>query len=89
MKVIYDSNNSGGSFWIDADDIAKMEAAGWKHLRYMTWVLEADSVDDAKWAWADLLNMDPDAIGCECCGPPHNFRKPYAWEEEDDADDDA
>lgn len=84
MKVIYDSNNSGGFFWIDGDDIAKMEAAGWKHHSYMKWMLDAESVESAKEQWAALLNMDPDEIGCECCGPPHDFRGAYSWEEDDD-----
>lgn len=91
MKVMYDSNNSGGSFWIGEDDIQKMEAAGWVHSGYMTWSLEADSVQSAKDQWAALLGKDPDEIGCECCGPPHNFGPAIEWDEEEDdvADDDA
>ena len=29
MKIVYSSNNSGGSWWLSDEDWKKLEAAGW------------------------------------------------------------
>lgn len=31
------------------------------------------SYEDAIAEWARITMQDPDAEGCECCGPPHYF----------------
>lgn len=44
MYVEYDSNNSGGSWWLEDKDWKALEAAGWK----------------VRWAWLDYVYEDND-----------------------------
>lgn len=84
--VEYDSNNSGGRWWLSSKDWKALEEAGWKITRNSflgnvpasaTKSVEADSEDAARELgiseWTNLTNQFPDVGGCECCGPPHYF----------------
>jgi hypothetical protein len=82
MKVTYDSSNSGGDWWLTTEDWKKLEDAGWivewrkePFLGAMADMAskEFDSIDDAKSEWEMVTGQDPDASGCDCCGPPHEF----------------
>lgn len=77
-NVTYHMNNSGGFDWLDKND--------WSALRRADWTIEwrpfglpttatkdFPSVLDAIENWTLATGLDPDARGCSCCGPPHNF----------------
>lgn len=80
--VRYYSNNSGGAWWLELRHWKKLERAGWS----VAWqereflgamAMSASRVgltlEQAKLEWEITVGMDPDAEGCECCGPPHEF----------------
>jgi len=80
MRVEYDSNNSGGGWWLSLDDWKALEKAGWE----VEWaeflgapaeraVLECDSLQDAIDSFEEVTGQDADAPGCDCCGRPHSF----------------
>lgn len=84
MKVTYSHNNSGGSWWLTKKDWETLEKGGWavewdeflgSPARRAT--KNFPSVEEAKNDWSDLLRMNPDDEGCECCGPPHEFYSEY------------
>lgn len=79
VKVQFDHNNSGGFWWLNADDWAALADAGWVVEGHSATIL-AGSVDAAKAQWAATLpHFDPDDKGCECCGQPFLFEE---WEED-------
>lgn len=114
MKGIleYDSNNSGGDWWLSDDDWKALDAAGWNvhwgGRRFYTddpaELLTPQEASDLKgqpfapdeegrWLgalamscakafespeegiaeWERITGQDSNAVGCPCCGPPHNF----------------
>lgn len=93
-RVVYKSENSGGCWWLEDGDWSKLETAGWEvcweNGRYLGALartaalrVEANSEDEAvekaKWNFSRVTLMDPDDLGCLCCGPPHYF---YVSDEE-------
>lgn len=100
MIVRYDSNNSGGYWWLTDEHWQKLEEAGWK----VDWVKnrerlgglredgrwlgalatraskEFESMDEAIEDWASVTGLDPNSLGCECCGRPHWFYKDWGDE---------
>lgn len=96
MKTLkYDSNNSGGYWWLSDDDWKALEEAGWD----VQWVKDrTDSIfradEDGRWLgalatrasksfataregieeWERVTGQDAGALGCSCCGVPHNFK---------------
>lgn len=90
--VEFSANNSGGSWWLDADDWAALARAGWSvdpHRSFVgdvptratksfeSWSEDA-ALRTAKADWEAAVKQDPEAQGCDCCGRPHNF-----WVEEE------
>lgn len=105
LVIQYDSNNSGGGWWLTDEDWLALEAAGWEVRWYkndpffMRFVDEFGvprerflgalagsairrglSKSDVIAEFEQITGQNSDAIGCECCGPPHRF---------DERDDDA
>lgn len=82
MLVHYDSNNSGGSWWLSENDWHNLESAGWKvEWREANWLnclaskasKNFDSLEDGIAEWESIVRQDATEEGCECCGQPHNF----------------
>jgi hypothetical protein len=118
VLIEYNSNNSGGSFWLSDEDWINLEKAGWKvrwvwedwvwneetedyvigedglpkkeraldyngepkeigktfcGTRAMYAVKDFKSINDAIKEFEKITGQDANAIGCLCCGPPHNF----------------
>lgn len=80
--VRYYSNNSGGGWWLELRHWKKLERAGWSvawQERPFLGAMASSAtrvgltLENAKREWARVVDMDPDAEGCECCGPPHEF----------------
>jgi hypothetical protein len=88
MKTIeYDSNNSGGVWWLTEDDWKQLEKGGWVVDWRNVELLGAKatsakrmglSLDDAITEFEKLTGQDACAAGCECCGQPHNFNEATA-----------
>ena len=88
-KVEYDSNNSGGNWWLTDDDWKALEQAGW----VVAWIKDNDSYTgdsflgalatsatreglskaDAIAEWESITGENADDCGCACCGQPHYF----------------
>jgi len=88
-KLKYNTNNSGGNWWLKDEDWNNLEKAGW-----IVWWKKNDptSIND-RWlgALATKAEKEFDTIkegliefekvtkqsvtdsGCSCCGPPHDF----------------
>jgi hypothetical protein len=91
QHVEYHSNNSGGSWWLDKQDWENLEKAGWE-VEWDEWLgaparratrtglTEEEAVEE----WERVTGQDSNAIGCTCCGQPHNF---YSYEEEEEDDE--
>lgn len=83
--VIYRSNNSGGSWWLDEKDWINLEKAGWivdwEEEDYLgakaVQALFEGSLGEAECSFYITTGQNPDDSGCDCCGPPHDFRHPY------------
>lgn len=106
--VKYDSNNSGGRWWLSDEDWNKLVEAGWnvhwvkpdKHgysrpfsaydnplapcvfhgddARWlgglaMSAAKRFDDINDAIAEFELVTGQDAGDVGCNCCGPPHNF----------------
>lgn len=73
----YDSNNSGGSFWLSDQNWADLEKAGWVISNHFgsepTAAKRKLPIGLAIQEWAEITGMDPSDEGCNCCGPPHSF----------------
>lgn len=70
----YYSNNSGGYDWLSILDWHALEDAGWNvasDRRHAT--IETDDPVSKVKEFEQLTGEDAGAIGCTCCGPPHNF----------------
>jgi hypothetical protein len=84
-RVEYSSNNSGGGWWLEDEDWYALEAAGWE----VQWRSEAGgrflgalatsasksdvSLRDAIEEWETVTGECASALGCSCCGTPHDF----------------
>lgn len=88
-KIVYDSNNSGGSWWLKDQDWFNLEKAGWT----VDWFKNNPSYKSERWLgglasgaykenislkkaieeFEDITNQSVYEEGCECCGQPHNF----------------
>ena len=84
MKIVYYSNNSGGSDWLKEKDWQALEKAGWiVGWRNYTWggreansaSLESKSLEEAIYSFEEVTGQSASAVGCQCCGPPHNFHE--------------
>lgn len=78
-KILYDSNNSGGRFWLKPEDWKALEKAGWE-IDKRTFMGENTaatrtglSLEKAIREWEEVTEQDSNAQGCPCCGNPHNF----------------
>ena len=85
LTLEYDTNNSGGGFWLIDDNWKAMESAGWS-VAWPTgkgWpgvpvraTIPVKDMDDAKRIvreWETITGQDAADEGCNCCGQPHNF----------------
>ena len=89
LAVEYDSNNSGGSWWLGDDDWRKLAQAGWEVKwckdqghRYGERFLGALATSAVRYGltleeavneWEDITGQYASAEGCSCCGQPHSF----------------
>lgn len=79
-KITYDSNNSGGSWWLTENDWKKLEEAGWK-VEWKDWsgsgptraTREGLSMEEAISEFERITGENAREIGCDRCGSPHNF----------------
>lgn len=71
MYLQYYANNSGGKDWHTEEQWQRLLDLGWKHDDglYKRFETEAEGMAE----WKSVMKMDPDAEGCPCCGPPHQF----------------
>lgn len=80
--VTYSTNNSGGYWWLSDDDWRALEAAGWE----VAWTakpflgasatsatLRNTTMREAIESWEAATGQMSNALGCSCCGTPHNF----------------
>ena len=78
--VKYDSNNSGGSWWLDDNDWVKLEQDGWLVL-WKDWfgakaksaLLLCKSEEEAIERFEKITGQLAEEEGCSCCGQPHYF----------------
>lgn len=93
--IRYESNNSGGFWWIEAAGWKALEAAGWK----VAWFPEPSlgalatsatrsglSYKAAIKEWEKVTGNKARDQGCVCCGPPHAF---YIDDDEDEDEDEG
>jgi hypothetical protein len=80
--VKYNSNNSGGNFWLSAEDWKKLVAAGWVINRKTYFGDDPGGANrygltlrEAIQEFEELTGQDAGAQGCNCCGPPHEFEE--------------
>ncbi len=86
VTVTYDSNNSGGYWWLKLSDWQALEAAGWE-VEWKEWLgapakratRRAATVQEAIAHWESITGQSAAAAGCNCCGHPHEF----SWEDEE------
>lgn len=78
--IRFSENNSGGNFWLSAEDYDKLKAAGWEGEgilpdRYAGRELKRTGVSKrvALAEFQDVTGWSPYEEGCECCGQPFNF----------------
>lgn len=82
MKYRYESNNSGGSWWLTTEDWKNLEKAGWvvdwldkpflnAAAREATY--ECLSLEEAQESFRKVTGQSPFEEGCPCCGQPHQF----------------
>lgn len=84
--IEFRENNSGGDFWLSAEDYDNLKAAGWEGEgvlpnRYEGRCLRRHgvSIRMAKAEFYDITGQDPDEEGCDCCGQPFPF---YRYDDE-------
>jgi len=94
-RIEYNSNNSGGDWWLTDQNWKDLAAAGWD----VDWVADEtndlirSSAKDGRWLGAlatsasrkgvslrmaieefeRVTGQNSSALGCSCCGVPHNF----------------
>lgn len=82
MVIKYDSNNSGGDWWLTTQDWKNLEDNGWdvawRDKTFLgAWATEAskgfNNIEDAIEDFQSITGEDADDEGCPCCGPPHQF----------------
>ncbi len=94
--LAYDSNNSGGDWWLKDADWKKLSEAGWnvhwgerRHDDLLSpcqsngkrWLgaiackaaKKFDTARDGIEEWESITGQASSELGCNCCGPPHNF----------------
>lgn len=74
--TIYSTNNSGGRWWLSQEDWDNLIKAGWTPIHFKGWVRGAWRAlceEAAKAEFDNVTSQFSDELGCECCGPPHNF----------------
>lgn len=79
-EITYESNNSGGSWWLTDQDWKKLEEAGWE-VEWKDWLgakatratREGLSMEEAISEFERITGEDANAKGCDCCGRPHQF----------------
>ncbi len=94
--VEYDSNNSGGRWWLKDQDWLALKQAGWKVRWYRDQeYYSSERTEDGRWLgalasraerhgltlgeaireWEQVTGQNSSALGCSCCGTPHNFTR--------------
>ena len=83
MYITYDSNNSGGDWWVDDEGWKALEKAGWivdwEEERFLGALATSakkeniSNMEEAVREWEKLTGCTATDIGCPCCGPPHHF----------------
>lgn len=83
-RIEYDSNNSGGSWWLSDKNWEDLAAAGWE----VSWYAEDNrfigalatkanryglSLEEAVAEWEEVTGCTSTDAGCPCCGQPHTF----------------
>lgn len=82
MLYTYNSNNSGGKWWLDTDDWKALEAAGWSVDWKEKPLLKALATEASKEfpsreaAISEFEEITDESFydqGCPCCGEPHSM----------------
>ena len=80
--VHYDSNNSGGGWWLTDEDWHALEDAGWAvewcEERFMGALATSArkpgvTLGEAIAEFDRITSADSRDVGCSCCGNPHSF----------------
>ena len=80
MKIIYQTNNSGGKWWLTEQDWKDLESAGW-NVEWNDWLgaaatkasRESSSMCEAIAEFEEVTGCNTEDEGCPCCGRPHYF----------------
>ena len=80
MKVYYETNNSGGNWWLSKKDWSNLKAAGWElgeKFRsfdvYTGAVRHGLTLEDAIKEFESITGENANEGGCPCCGQSHRF----------------
>lgn len=89
IKLEYATNNSGGDWWLEDRDWYALEKAGWKvswfkdleNYQVDRWLgglargaeKEFETPEQGVAEFQEITGQDAAALGCNCCGQPHNF----------------
>jgi len=95
FRVSYSHNNSGGEDWMSSEDWESLQRADWvlrgRHSDGSPFgaeiEIQADSLREALREgvsrWEQITRGNADALGCDCCGPPHSFHAETRDDEKD------
>lgn len=85
-KYVYESNNSGGEWWLTDEDWKNLEKGGWE----VEWIRERwlgalakraskefDSENCAIVDFEKITGKNYHEEGCACCGPPHDIEEDW------------
>lgn len=73
LYVVYYSIQSGGNWYLNADQWARLRAAGWETKPSMDAIRRGLTLTDAVSEWERVTGADCTEHGCPCCGHPHGF----------------
>ena len=74
MYVEYNTNNSGGRWWLTDEHWLALERAGCRNGELARGaVREGLTLEEAIAEFESVTGLNASDPGCRCCGRPHNF----------------